>query len=101
MTSGIRHATIIVMTHACGSLTDKVMTYAMDAEAASVAVMRCCYTGMDKGVPYGVRRILGVGLSADVQRSFYLQDHGYLVDFAVIPRAITLMNIIVVAERHK
>jgi len=97
----IQQATIIISTHACGSLTDKVLEYAMSAEAASVAVMPCCYTGTDNGVPYGVRRMLGVGLSADVQRSFYLQDHDYLVDFAAIPRAITPMNRIVVAERRK
>jgi len=42
-----------------------------------------------------------VGLSADVRRSFTLQDRGYLVDFAAVPRAITPMNRIVVAERRK
>lgn len=94
-------ATIIISTHACGSLTDKVLSHATSIEAASIAVMPCCYTGTDSGVPYGVRRILGVGLSADVERSFYLQEHKYLVDFASVPRAITPMNRIIVAERRK
>eukprot|EP00571_Detonula_confervacea_P004373 CAMPEP_0172322072 /NCGR_PEP_ID=MMETSP1058-20130122/44965_1 /TAXON_ID=83371 /ORGANISM="Detonula confervacea, Strain CCMP 353" /LENGTH=328 /DNA_ID=CAMNT_0013037715 /DNA_START=95 /DNA_END=1078 /DNA_ORIENTATION=- len=98
--SDTQHATIVISTHACGSLTDKVLQYAMDIEAASLAVMPCCYTGTDSGVPYGVRRMLGVSASADVRRSFYLQEHDYHHDFAAIPRAITPMNRIIVAERR-
>ena len=70
-------------------------------QAAAVAVMPCCYTGTDAGVPYGLRRILGVSLSADVRRSFFMQSEGYHVDFATIPRAITPMNRIVIAEQRK
>lgn len=95
------NASIIISTHACGSLTDKVLQYAMDTEAASLAVMPCCYTGTDSSVPYGVRRMLGVSASADIQRSFNLADHDYHVDFAAIPRAITPMNRIIVAERRR
>ena len=93
-------ATIIVSTHACGSLTDKVLQYAINVQAASLAVMPCCYTGTDSGVPYGVRRMLGVGMSADVRRCFELQEHGYHTDLAAIPRAVTAMNRIIVAERR-
>lgn len=96
-----RDASIVISTHACGSLTDKVLKYAMDIKASSIAVMPCCYTGTDSGVPYGIRRMLGVSLSADVQRSFYLAEYDYHVDFAAIPRAITPMNRIIVAERRK
>ncbi|KAL7547357.1 hypothetical protein ACHAWF_010673 [Thalassiosira exigua] len=95
------HATIVISTHACGSLTDAVLRHAAEVDAASMAVMPCCYTGTDGGVPYGVRRMLGVGLSADVQRSFVLQDRGFHVDFAAVPRAITPMNRIIVAERRR
>lgn len=93
--------TIVISTHACGKLTDKVLKHATDISAASLAVMPCCYTGTDAGVPYGVRRMLGVSAAADVQRSFYLQEHDYHVDFAAIPQAITPMNRIIVAERRK
>ena len=94
-------ATIVISTHACGSLTDKVLEYSINSEAASLAVMPCCYTGTDEGAPYGVRRMLGVGLSADVRRSFYLQENNYHADFGAIPRAVTPMNRIIVAERRK
>lgn len=100
-TVGKKHATIVVSTHACGSLTDKVLQYAMKVQAASLAVMPCCYTGTDAGVPYGVRRMLGVGHSADVRRCFELQEYEYHADFAAIPRAITAMNRIIVAERRR
>lgn len=94
-------ATIIVSTHACGSLTDEVIQYAINVHAASLAVMPCCYTGTDAGVPYGVRRMLGVGMSADVRRCFELQEYGYHTDLAMIPRAVTAMNRIIVAERRR
>lgn len=94
-------ASIVISTHACGSLTDDVLKYATESEASAVAVMPCCYTGTDSGAPYGVRRMLGVSLSADIRRSFYLQDSEYHVDFASIPKVITPMNRIIVAERRK
>lgn len=94
-------ATIIVSTHACGSLTDEVIQYAINVHAASLAVMPCCYTGTDAGVPFGVRRMLGVGMSADVKRCFELQENGYHTDLATIPRAVTAMNRIIVAERRR
>jgi len=95
-------ASVVISTHACGSLTDQVLEYAVQYQSAAIAVMPCCYTGTDKGAPYGVRRALGVSMSADVRRSFFLQDTGaYHVDFATIPKTITPMNRIIVAERRK
>jgi hypothetical protein len=95
-------AMIVISTHACGSLTDAVLEYAADVGAASIAVMPCCYTGTADGAPYGVRRMLGVGMAADLRRAFELQGRGdYHVDFAAVPRAITPMNRIIVAERRR
>ncbi|KAL7495535.1 hypothetical protein ACHAWT_007231 [Skeletonema menzelii] len=93
-------ASIIISTHACGSLTDDVISYAVNSRAASVSVMPCCYTGTAKGAPYGVQRMFGVSASADIMRSFLLHDNGYHVDFAAIPKAITPMNRLIVAERR-
>ena len=96
-----RDASVVISTHACGSLTDKVLEYARDVSASAAAVMPCCYTGTDSGAPYGIRRMLGVSLAADVRRSFYLQENGYHVDFATIPKVITPMNRLILAERRK
>jgi hypothetical protein len=94
--------TVVISTHACGSLTDKVLHYASTINASSIAVMPCCYTGTADGAPYGIKRILGVSLAADIRRSFALQECGaYHVDFASIPKSITPMNRIIVAERRK
>ena len=93
-------ASIIISTHACGSLTDNVIRYAVESRAASVSVMPCCYTGTAKGTPFGIQRMLGVSASADISRSFYLHEAGYHTDFAAIPKAITPMNRLIVAERR-
>ncbi|KAL3787406.1 hypothetical protein HJC23_001803 [Cyclotella cryptica] len=101
-TAKAEHGTsIIISTHACGSLTDDVLNFSVEKEAAAVAVMPCCYTGTDAEVPYGLRRMLGVSLSADVRRSFFMQSKGYHVDFATIPRAVSPMNRIIIAEQRK
>jgi hypothetical protein len=68
--------------------------------ACGIAVMPCCYTGTDKGTPYGIKRALGVSWAADIRRSFYLMEHGYHSDFATIPREITPMNRILVGEKR-
>eukprot|EP00970_Alexandrium_tamarense_P004969 scaffold808_cov196-Alexandrium_tamarense.AAC.106 len=93
-------ASIVISTHACGSLTDGVIQIAIDSQAVALACMPCCYTGTADGAPFGVKRMLGVGLAADVRRSFILQSHAYHVDFATIPKAITPMNRLIVAERR-
>lgn len=95
------HATTLaISTHACGSLTDDVLKFAVSSHACGIAVMPCCYTGTDKGAPYGIKRALGVSWAADIRRSFYLQEeHGYHSDFSNIPSEITPMNRIIVGEQ--
>jgi hypothetical protein len=87
----------VVGIHACGEVTDVVLDLAVRL-GAPVAVMPCCYTGTSAGVPFGVRRALGVGMAADVGRSFRMQAHGYHVDWAAIPSQITPMNRIIIGE---
>ena len=84
-----------------GPLTDDILRYAVDGDCAALAVMPCCYTGTDRGAPYGVRRALGVSVAADVGRSFFLQGCGYHVDWSTIPQEVTPMNRINVAEKRK
>jgi hypothetical protein len=97
------HLPRLISTHACKSLTDKVLHYASTINnASSIAVMPCCYSGTADGAPYGIKRMLGVSLAADLRRSFALQEcSNYHVDFASIPKSITPMNRIIVAERRK
>jgi len=104
---------LVISTHACGALTDRVLELAAShntaiqdtntnpqsaTKAAAVAVMPCCYTGTSQGAPYGIQRALGVAWAADIQRSYYLKSQGYHTDFATIPREITPMNRILIGE---
>lgn len=91
-------AQMVIATHACGSLTDKVLELAVQFDSCGIAAMPCCYTGTDKGTPYGIKRALGVSWAADIRRCFYLNEHGYHSDFSNIPSEITPMNRIIVAE---
>lgn len=91
-------AQLVIATHACGSLTDKVLEIAVDLGACGIAAMPCCYTGTDKGTPYGIKRALGVSWAADIRRCFYLNDNNYHSDLATIPKEITPMNRIIFAE---
>jgi len=95
-----RRPSIVISTHACGSLTDQVLSYAVRTRAEGVAVMPCCYTGTDRGVPYGVRRALGVAMAADVRRSFGLEEDGYSCDFATVPSEISPMNRVLIGEKR-
>ncbi len=89
---------IVISTHACGRLTDLVLEKAISMEACAIAAMPCCYTGTDKGAPYGIKRALGVAWAADIQRTFLLEEHNYHTDFSTIPSEITPLNRIIVAE---
>jgi len=89
---------IVISTHACGTLTDQVLKKAIDMKACAIASMPCCYTGTDKGVPYGIRRALGVAWSADIRRTMLLDSHDYHTDYSTIPSEITPLNRIIVAE---
>eukprot|EP00955_Chlamydomonas_euryale_P042404 352297-Chlamydomonas_euryale.AAC.2 len=103
----------IVAVHACGSLTDSALALGAMLRVP-VAVMPCCYggtnaacgsgTGGKKGrwrAPLGVRRALGVALSADVARSFEMSARGFDVDWSAVPRCVTPMNRVLIAEPVK
>ncbi len=89
---------IVIATHACGTLTDLVLKKAISMEACAIAAMPCCYTGTDRGAPYGIKRAMGVAWAADIKRTFLLEEHNYHTDFSTIPLEITPLNRIIVAE---
>jgi hypothetical protein len=88
----------VIAVHACGSLTDAALSFASSIPATTIAAMPCCYTGTAKSAPPGIRRALGVGWAADIDRSYRLESSGYRVDFASIPSQVTPMNRIIIAE---
>ena len=89
----------VASVHGCGTLTDKVIAAAADADARSVALMPCCYPQTAAHAPSVLRRALGVALAADVHRTYELERLGYSVTWKAIPLAITPMNRVLLAHR--
>jgi hypothetical protein len=83
-------ADVVVSSHACGSLTDRVLDVAIDASAA-VAVLPCCHETdtCDAGPLAGW---VDGAMAIDVGRAMRLVSHGYHVRTQTIPRAITPKN---------
>lgn len=91
------HATdVVVSAHACGALTDEILTRATTARAR-VAVLPCCHdtTHGDVG---GLGGWLDPALAIDVTRAARLRALGYTVHTQTIPAEITPKNRLLLAS---
>jgi hypothetical protein len=86
---------LVVSSHACGALTDRVLDAAMRA-SARVAVLPCCHdlATCDAGPLAGW---LDGPLAVDAVRAMQLQARGYDVRTQTISRAITPQNRLLIA----
>jgi hypothetical protein len=87
---------VVVSSHACGSLTDRVLDRAVSA-AARVAVLPCCHDveTCDAG------RLAGwvdAALAIDLARAVHLEQRGYRIWTQTIPASITAKNRLLLAE---
>ena len=89
----------VACVHGCGSLTDSVIEAAAAADSRALAIMPCCYGGLAKRAPAALRSSLGVGLTADVERTYRLEAAGYRVKWRALPVAITPLNRLILARR--
>jgi hypothetical protein len=87
---------VIVSSHACGALSDRVLGVAVDARAR-VAVLPCCHEldGADTG---GLTGWLDGALAIDIVRAMRLQAAGYRVWTQTISGTITPKNRLLVGE---
>jgi hypothetical protein len=87
---------VVVSSHACGALTDRVIERAV-AVRARVAVLPCCHDmeTCDAG-PLG--GWLDSALAIDAMRAIRLEQHGYRVWTQVIPSSITPKNRLLIAS---
>ncbi len=87
---------LVVSIHACGALTDTVLTRAI-AVHARVAVLPCCHDAQtcDAG---GLEGWLDLPLAVDTTRVARLRAAGYRVYTQRIPDAITPKNRLLLAE---
>jgi hypothetical protein len=91
---------VVVSSHACGNLTDRVLERASGARAA-VGVLPCCHDMLRSS---GAAGLPGVGqanalagwvdraLAIDIGRARWLGEQGYQVRTQTIPKAITPKN---------
>jgi hypothetical protein len=87
---------LVVSAHACGALTDEVLTMALRA-GARVAVLPCCHDAAtcDDG---GLSGWLDPALAIDATRAARLRAAGYQVRTQTIPAAITEKNRLLLGE---
>jgi hypothetical protein len=81
---------VVVSTHACGALTDRVLAKAVSAKAR-VVVLPCCHDEdtCDAGSLDGW---LEIGVAIDATRASWLRSQGYDVHTQLVPEAITPKN---------
>ncbi|HET7539740.1 MAG TPA: methyltransferase [Polyangiaceae bacterium] len=87
---------LLVSCHACGSLTDLVLSRAI-AAGARVAVLPCCHDKLDNDQG-GLGGWLDPALAIDVTRAARLRGHGFSVRTQTIPSSITPKNRLLLAE---
>jgi hypothetical protein len=87
---------LVVSTHACGALTDLVLSRAAAARAR-VVVLPCCHDARtcDAGDLGGW---VDPDLAIDVTRARHLASHGYAVHTQLVPAAITPKNRLLLGE---
>lgn len=86
----VRTDDLVVSAHACGGLTDEILSKAIGA-SARVVVMPCCQS-IGKNDMGGMDGWLDPDLAVDVTRAARLRSHGYAVHTQQIPPAITAKN---------
>ncbi len=86
---------LVVSSHACGDLTDRVVDRAVAARAR-VAVLPCCHerATCDAGALSGW---VDHALAIDILRAIRLETHGYRIWTQAIPAAITPKNRLLIA----
>jgi hypothetical protein len=87
---------LVLATHACGSLTDRVLARASEARAR-VAVLPCCHDA-SASRQTGLSGWLDPALAIDVARASQLAHAGYRVHTQTIPAAITPQNRLLMGE---
>lgn len=95
-TVSLRGTDVVVSAHACGALTDEILTRATTARAR-MAVLPCCHDTAH-GDLGGLGGWLDPALAIDVTRAARLRALGYTVHTQTIPVEITPKNRLLLAS---
>jgi hypothetical protein len=87
---------IVVSSHACGALTDRVLERAAAARAR-VAVLPCCHD-LDSGDDGGLSGWVDGAVAIDIVRAMRLSQRGYRIRTQAIPEGITPKNRLLLGE---
>ncbi len=87
---------VVVSSHACGALTDRILERAASSRAR-VAVLPCCHD-VDRSDTGGLAGWLDGALAVDVVRAVRLEQRGYRVWTQTIPDDITPKNRLLIGE---
>ena len=86
---------VVVSSHACGALTDRILARAV-AAGARLAVLPCCHD-VETCDPGPLSGWMDVSLAIDAVRAQRLAQHGYRVWTQRIPKEITPKNRLLLA----
>ncbi len=86
----ILHTDVVVSSHACGILTDRVLSRAVAARAR-VAVLPCCHD-LSSGDAGGLSGWVEGPVAIDIVRAIRLTERGYRIWTQAIPGEITPKN---------
>ena len=92
------HTDVVVSSHACGALTDRILARATAARAR-VAVLPCCHD-LDRGDGGGLAGWLDGPVAIDVVRAMRLAQQGYRIWTQTIPAGITPKNRLLLGAPH-
>ena len=92
----IRTTDVVVSSHACGGLTDRVLGVALEA-GARVAVLPCCHHLTDEATG-ALTGWVDEALAIDLARAFHLQQRGYRIWTQMIPGEVTPKNRLLLAR---
>jgi hypothetical protein len=87
---------VVVSSHACGALTDRILERA-SAARARVAVLPCCHD-VARSETGGLTGWIDGALAVDVVRAAALRERGYRVWTQTIPADITPKNRLLIGE---
>jgi hypothetical protein len=87
---------VVISSHACGALTDRVLERAADARAR-VAVLPCCH---DAAASYAGELVgwVSAAVAIDILRAVRLEQRGYRIWTQTIPAEITPQNRLLLGE---
>ena len=92
---------VVVALHACGNLTDVIISISLKNQVNSLNLMGCCYRNCDaaKECHPAIRNWAGERFASSITRTLKLQEHKYDVNWKFISTVITPQNQVIIAVK--